>query len=68
LGGDIRNQVTLNNVRIFLLAVMGTFTEPGLPRNEQNLTKFDDNEYGMFNDFGDLFLEPSDIPKIQKSF
>ena len=68
LAGEVRNHVTLNNVRIFLLAVMGTFTEPGLPKGEQNLAKVDENEYGLFNDFGDLFLDPSDIPKIQKSY
>jgi len=28
LGGEKRNIVTLNNLRIFLLAVMGTFIEP----------------------------------------
>lgn len=66
LGGDIRNHVTLNNVRIFLLAVLGTFAEPGLPRNEQTLSKAEDNEYGLFNEFGDLFLEPFEITKIQK--
>ncbi len=68
LAGEVRNHVTLNNVRIFLLAVMGTYTEPGLPKGEQNLTKVDDNEYGLFNDFGDLFLDPADIPRIQKSY
>jgi hypothetical protein len=68
LAGEVRNHVTLNNVRIFLLAVMGTFTEPGLPKGEQNLSKVDENEYGLFNDFGDLFLDPSDIPRIQKSY
>ncbi len=47
---------------------MGTFAEPGLPRGEQNLANVDDNEFGMFNDFGDLFLELTDIPKIQKIF
>jgi len=55
-------------VRIFLLAVMGTFTEPGLPKGEQELTKVDENEYGHFNNFGDLFLDYADIPKIQKSY
>lgn len=46
LAREVRNHVTLNNVRIFLLAVMGTFTEPGLPKGEQNLSKVDENEYG----------------------
>lgn len=30
LGGEIRNHVTLNNIRIFLLAIMGSFVEPML--------------------------------------
>lgn len=34
LAGDAKGHVTLNNVRIFLLAVMGTFTDPGIPRAE----------------------------------
>ena len=34
LGGEVNNHVTLNNLRIFLLAIMGTFVEPGLNRNE----------------------------------
>jgi hypothetical protein len=34
LGGESKGHITLNNVRIFLLAVMGTFAEPGLPRAE----------------------------------
>ncbi len=67
LGGVVKEQNTLNNVRIFLLAVMGTYIEPGLNRDEQNLQKLDGgNEFGLFNDFGDLFLEPSEIPKIQR--
>jgi hypothetical protein len=68
LGGEIRNHVTLNNVRIFLLAVMGTFTDPGIPKGEENLIKVDENEYGIFNDFGDLFLDSNEIPRIQKSY
>ena len=68
LGGEIRSHVTLNNVRIFLLAVMGTFTEPGLAKAEQNLIKVDENEYGHFNDFGDLFLDALEIPRIQKCY
>ena len=34
LAGDAKGHVTLNNVRIFLLAVMGTYTDPGIPRSE----------------------------------
>jgi hypothetical protein len=34
LAGEAKGPVTLNNVRIFLLAVMGTFTDPGIPRSE----------------------------------
>jgi MFS-type transporter involved in bile tolerance (Atg22 family) len=32
LGGEIKAHVTLNNLRIFLFAIMGTFVEPGLPK------------------------------------
>jgi len=32
LGGEAKAHVTLNNLRIFLFALMGTFVEPGLPR------------------------------------
>ena len=41
LGGEIKSHTTLNNLRIFLLAIMGTFVEPGLNRAEQNLLKLD---------------------------
>ena len=34
LAGETKGHVTLNNARIFLLAVMGTYTEPGLPRDQ----------------------------------
>jgi hypothetical protein len=34
LGGEARNHVTLNNLRIFLLAIMGTYVEPGLNKDE----------------------------------
>ena len=37
LAGEAKGHVTLNNVRIFLLAMMGTYTDPGLPRADQNL-------------------------------
>lgn len=67
LGGLAKDQITLNNVRIFLLAVMGTYIEPGLNRDEQNLQRLD-NDFGLFNDFGDLFLEPVDVPKIQRLY
>jgi hypothetical protein len=34
LGGEIYSHITLNNLRIFLLAIMGTYLEPGLNKNE----------------------------------
>lgn len=34
LGGENKNHVTLNNLRIFLLAIMGTFVEPGLNKDD----------------------------------
>jgi hypothetical protein len=34
LGGEIRNHVTLNNIRILLLAIMGTLIEPNLNKEE----------------------------------
>jgi hypothetical protein len=34
LGGEVKNHVTLNNLRIFLLAITGTFVEPGLKKEE----------------------------------
>jgi hypothetical protein len=34
LGGEVRNHVTLNNIRIFLLAIMGSFVEPLLNKKE----------------------------------
>ena len=68
LAGEAKGHVTLNNVRIFLLAMMGTYTDPGLPRADQNLQKIENNEYGYFNDFGDLFLDQDDVPKVQKSY
>lgn len=68
LGGDVRNNVTLNNLRIFLFAIMGTFIEPLLDRHDQTLGKIDNNEYGYFNEFGDLFLEIDDVHRIQKFY
>jgi hypothetical protein len=47
---------------------MGTFVEPGLNRDEQILVKLNDVEFGLFNDFGDIFLSPDDIPVIQRKF
>lgn len=64
LGGELRNHVTLNNCRIFLLAIMGTLIEPNLRREEQTLTKVYEDCYGQFNEQGDLFLEISEISKI----
>jgi hypothetical protein len=34
LGGEVKNHVTLNNLRIFLLSIMGTFVEPGLNKED----------------------------------
>ena len=68
LGGESKGHITLNNLRIFLLAISGAFVDPGLNRDEQVLQKIDNNEFGFFNDFGDLFLDFDDIPKIQKLF
>jgi protein-S-isoprenylcysteine O-methyltransferase Ste14 len=56
--------VTLNNLRIFLLAIMGTFIEPALRREEQALQKQYEDAYGQFNEHGDLFLEVYEIQKI----
>ena len=33
LGGDVKGHITLNNLRMFLLAIMGTFVEPTLNRD-----------------------------------
>ena len=37
LGGDVKGHITLNNLRMFLLAIMGTFVEPTLNRDTQQL-------------------------------
>ena len=34
LGGEPTNQVTLNNLRIFLLAIMGSYVEPGVAKDD----------------------------------
>jgi hypothetical protein len=34
LGGEEKQHVTLNNLRIFLLAIMSTFIEPALKKEE----------------------------------
>ena len=34
LGGELKKHVTLNNLRIFLLAIMGTFVEPLLNKDD----------------------------------
>ena len=62
LGGDEKSLVTLNNVRIFLLAVMGSYVEPSIYKDEQQLHKLGEDYIGSFNENGDLFLEISDIP------
>ena len=64
LGGQERKHVTLNNLRIFLLSIMGTFIEPALKREEQNLYRLGEEYYGQFNEHGDLFLEVSEISVI----
>ena len=68
LGGQQRGHITLNNLRMFLLALMGTFVEPILKREEQELHIIEDSSIGQFNKHGDLFLEPSEVPRIQKAF
>jgi hypothetical protein len=35
LGGEVRTHVTLNNIRIVLLAIMGSFVEPTLNKEAQ---------------------------------
>lgn len=47
---------------------MGTFVEPILKREEQELHIIEDSSIGQFNKHGDLFLEPSEVPRIQKAF
>jgi hypothetical protein len=37
LGGENKQHITLNNLRIFLLAIMGTFCEPGIKKDENAL-------------------------------
>jgi hypothetical protein len=68
LGGELRNHVTLNNLRMFLLAIMGTYVEQSLKKEEHNLHTIGENPIGSFNEHGDIFLEPYEIPRIQKVF
>ena len=53
---------------MFLLAIMGTYVEPSLNKDEYSLLRLFDGQYGQFNEHGDLFLEPYEIVKIQKQF
>eukprot|EP00350_Pseudokeronopsis_sp_OXSARD2_P010932 CAMPEP_0170552220 /NCGR_PEP_ID=MMETSP0211-20121228/10138_1 /TAXON_ID=311385 /ORGANISM="Pseudokeronopsis sp., Strain OXSARD2" /LENGTH=143 /DNA_ID=CAMNT_0010859809 /DNA_START=1413 /DNA_END=1844 /DNA_ORIENTATION=+ len=64
LGGEIKGHVTLNNLRILLLAILGTFIEPALNKDEQVLEKLETDSFGSFNEHGDLFLEIHEISKI----
>ena len=66
LGGEARGHVTLNKMRMFLLAILGTFVEPLIPKNPSTLVSIEGNQYGRFNQHGDLFLEAYEVPKIQK--
>ncbi|CDW86302.1 UNKNOWN [Stylonychia lemnae] len=66
LGGPENNHVTLNNLRIFLLAIMGSFVDSDLDKKQQEFTKLP--IYGKFNQHGDLFLDAQECPKIQKQF
>lgn len=68
LGGETRNHVTLNNLRIILLAIMGTFIEPSLKKEEQKLEIISENSFGRFNEHGDLFLEQYEVPRLTKHF
>jgi hypothetical protein len=61
LGGKERSLVTLNNLRIFLFAIMGIFIEPNLNRNDQKLSPIPES-FGMLNEHGDLFLGLNDVP------
>jgi len=68
LGGSEKAHVTLNNLRIFLLAIMGTFIEPALKKEEQELVKIGKDTFGQFNEHGDLFLDTHEVGRIQKVF
>ena len=50
LGGDIKNHITLNNCRILLLAIMGTYVEPSIIKEEEKLIKIHDKAFGRFNE------------------
>eukprot|EP00347_Sterkiella_histriomuscorum_P021877 403332451 len=68
LGGQIKGHITLNNLRVFLLAIMGSHVESDLDKSKQQLIKYEELTYGEFNQHGDLFLESHECPKIQKQF
>ena len=63
LGGEHRKHVTLNNLRILLLAIKGLHVQPDVPLSESNAISLD-NGIGKFGPSGDLYLEEQDIEKL----
>lgn len=46
LGGESKNHITLNNLRIFLLSILGIFVEPSINKENQKLFKVTNHGYG----------------------
>jgi hypothetical protein len=83
LGGEARGHVTLNNLRLFLLAVQNILVEHGPNIDRNNLQRLPvicstnlsgepgglpEGQIGKYNKHGDLFLETADLRAIKTQF
>ena len=65
MSGTIQNCVTLNNARMFLLAILGVLVENGPQIDRATLTPIN---LGTVNGCGDVFLSYSDMLFMKKTF
>lgn len=63
LGGEHYKHVTLNNLRILLLAIKGLHVQPDVPLSESNAITLAKG-IGKFGPSGDLYLEEQDVEKL----
>ena len=72
LGGDYYGHITLNNLRMILMAIKGLHVQPDQKHEGDviNLNKLqtddqNDTHLGIFNMNGDLYLSDSDVEKAK---
>lgn len=73
LGGEHYGHVTLNNLRMMLLAIKGLHVQPDVPLTDKNneMVKIDGplaEPLGIFGQTGDMYLFGSDIERTISYF